>query len=466
MTVYSCGRYSEDSSDQSGETWSGPDAEVATGSLGPHDLTYAGFGADGSSLDLPSDGLEDDEAGTLNPIGGDGGQVANNISRRPSVDKVDEEGEDKVRGDIKGSGQKGKGKKDPSSDGKDLKLNEKDSDKEEEEDLKLKEEEERKEEERKKEERANRNALLLLTALLVLAMPFVVWRSINQPELLLWRFSLLLCFCCIIWTRLLDVGMNLQTVLFIFSNSFLLALYADGVGDTGTGAVIAHLNSYLAVGILGYALAERRQRDGTEVSAAAAVARYPSDESKAENLLFFQTLGGLYIKLATLGFAAFVAWLVWHRADFPVEQLSIYVFFPLSCILMLWIMYVGGMLLQGALIQEPGLLSLLVYLFSVTFFSTMVSVLIGEIASMEFISLVMLGFPGFLGYSLSVYTSFKLRLKLQLKVDEGKGGSLLRSSPEESDESSKPPSLESASSSAPILDRSDAASLRQESTDS
>ncbi|CAO2147961.1 unnamed protein product [Urochloa humidicola] len=246
------------------------------------------------------------------------------------------------------------------------------------------------------------------------------------------------------------VGMNLQTILSIF----LLALYADATGETGMGALIAHLNSCLAVGMLGYAIAERRQRDGTEVSAAAA-ARYPSDdESKAagKKQLFFRTLGGLITKLITLVFAASVLWLVWHRADFPVEELILYVFLPLSGVLLFWIMYVGGMLLRGALIQEAVMLFLVTYFFAVGFGFTVVSVLNGEIAAMGFTSLAMLGFPGFFGYSLSVYTSFKLRLKLQLKVDESKEESLLRSSPKESDESSKQPSLESASSSAPVLD--------------
>jgi hypothetical protein len=44
-----------------------------------------------------------------------------------------------------------------------------------------------------------------------------------------------------------------------------------------------------------------------------------------------------------------------------MEELVIYVFAPLSCILMLWILFVGGMLLQGALIQEAGICLLLVY---------------------------------------------------------------------------------------------------------
>ncbi|CAN6362445.1 unnamed protein product [Urochloa humidicola] len=167
MTTFSCGSDSEGSSDHSGETQRGPDgdivdAEVAIGSLVPHDL--------------PSDGLEDDAADTLNSVNGDGGQVANNINRRPSVDKVDEEEEDKVREDIKGSEQKGKDDKKlkKKSDGNNLKLKENRSDKEEDEDLKLKEEQQK-----LKEERANRNTLLLLTVLLVLAMPVVVWRSIN-----------------------------------------------------------------------------------------------------------------------------------------------------------------------------------------------------------------------------------------------------------------------------------------------
>jgi len=145
------------------------------------------------------------------------------------------------------------------------------------------------------------------------------------------------------------------------------------------------------------------------VSAAAAVARNPSDESKAEDLLYHQTLGGVYTVLFTLGLAVPVAWVVWHRADYPIEELVIYVFLPLSGLLMLWILFVGVMLLQGALIQEAGIFFLLMYFFCVGLVFSMVSVLIGEIGAMVYTSLVMLGFPVFFVYSLRVYTSFKLR---------------------------------------------------------
>jgi len=90
-----------------------------------------------------------------------------------------------------------------------------------------------------------------------MAIPVVVWRSINQPELVLWRLSLLLCCCYFIWSGLLDVAI-VQTMLPIICSSFSLALYADAKQDTRMGALIAHLNSYFAAGMLGFALAERR----------------------------------------------------------------------------------------------------------------------------------------------------------------------------------------------------------------
>jgi hypothetical protein len=93
---------------------------------------------------------------------------------------------------------------------------------------------------------------------LMMSIPVVAWRSIN-PELVLWRLSLLLCCCCFIWSLLLDVGIA-QIMLSIFCSSFPLALYDDATQDTRMGALIAQLNSYFAAGMLGYALGKRRDR--------------------------------------------------------------------------------------------------------------------------------------------------------------------------------------------------------------
>ncbi|KAF8731009.1 hypothetical protein HU200_016889 [Digitaria exilis] len=151
-----------------------------------------------------------------------------------------------------------------------------------------------------KEERANRNALLLLTWLLVMAMPVMTWRSINNnnnPELIFWRLSPLLCSCCFIWSRLLDAAaMSVHNMLLTFTSGFFLALYVDAKGEQRMGALIAHLNSHLAAGMLGYALAERRQRDGVEVAAARAASGDLSDESTANGVLFFQTLTSMNMR--------------------------------------------------------------------------------------------------------------------------------------------------------------------------
>ncbi|XP_062183000.1 uncharacterized protein LOC133887099 [Phragmites australis] len=246
-------------------------------------------------------------------------------------------------------------------------------------------------------ERANRNALLLLSVLLVVAMPVVAWRSLGQPLLLVWRLSLLVCFCFSIWTRLLDVNMRARTVFFCSSFGFVLALYADAAKDPRIGMLIAYLNSHIAVGMMGYALAERRQRDGTEVSAAAVPIL--SDE-QAERLLHLQMLGGAYHVLLTLGVAAYVAWVLCHMADYPTEQLVMHVFFPLSGLLLFWIPFVASMLLQGALMAETEHILLIIYLFFTVLLFALTSVTLGDIWAMIIAWLATLGLSGFFGYCL------------------------------------------------------------------
>lgn len=163
-------------------------------------------------------------------------------------------------------------------------------------------------------DRANRNSLLFLSLLLVAAMPAVVRCSFSQPLILVWRLSLLVCSCCTIWSRLLAVTLRTQTTLHRLVFVFVLALYVDSALDPKIGMLIVHLNTHIAVAVLDYALAERCQDEGAEVSAS--TVPVPLDEKHADRLFCAQLLGGVYFSLITLAVAAGVAWVVCHTADF------------------------------------------------------------------------------------------------------------------------------------------------------
>jgi hypothetical protein len=85
--------------------------------------------------------------------------------------------------------------------------------------------------------------------------------------------------------------------------------------------------------MMGYALAERRQHDGAELSATTVC--IPSDEKKANTLFGAQILGGAYFGLITIVFAVGEGcWVVCHAANnYAVEELILSVFFPLSAVL-------------------------------------------------------------------------------------------------------------------------------------
>jgi len=75
MATFSCDSDSNDSSDHAGEIRGGSDAEPAIGTLAPHDVPYAGIGVDGSSLDLPSAGVEGEGDSTK----GEGDETGNSM---------------------------------------------------------------------------------------------------------------------------------------------------------------------------------------------------------------------------------------------------------------------------------------------------------------------------------------------------------------------------------------------------
>ena len=72
MAMFSC---DSDSSDHAGEIRGGSDAEPAIGTLAPHDVPYTGIGVDGSSLDLPSAGVEGEGDSTK----GEGDETGNSM---------------------------------------------------------------------------------------------------------------------------------------------------------------------------------------------------------------------------------------------------------------------------------------------------------------------------------------------------------------------------------------------------
>ncbi|TVU26855.1 hypothetical protein EJB05_29424 [Eragrostis curvula] len=256
-----------------------------------------------------------------------------------------------------------------------------------------------------------RHFALFMAVLLMMAMPVVVLRSLGQPPLLVWRLSYLLCGCTFFWIRFLGVTLRAQTSLMCNLVGFVLALYADAALDPKIGMLVSHLNVHVSFVMLGYALAERRQRDGREVSAL----YIPTlSKEKQERMLDLQILGGIFVGIFTLLAAAYIVWVMCSASNRSIVHLMISVFIPLSSVLMFWSIFVGCMLLQGALLGETGCLILVIYFISSVFLSPLAFSIVGDIGGMIVTTLAILGLPGFFGYSACIYASSKQWLKLQL----------------------------------------------------
>ncbi|KAL6658316.1 hypothetical protein ACP70R_003902 [Stipagrostis hirtigluma subsp. patula] len=280
----------------------------------------------------------------------------------------------------------------------------------------------------KERERETRNALLLLllsVLLVAVAGPVAVWRSHAQPVLLVWRLSVLLCLCAAIWTRVLDAtATRARAVLLCASCALALALCANAAAGPEAGALVAHLATHLAAGMLGRALAERRQRDGGAEESAAAVAGrvcalLPRDEHEADTVHGLRLFVAAFNVLVTLGTAAIVAWVVRPFAgDRRADELVMVVSVALSGVLVLWIMFVTGALLRGALVGETGLSLLIMYFMCAVLLYAMAYVIMGGIAAMIITWLAILGIPGFFGYCLYVYASVKAEVEARAAANE------------------------------------------------
>jgi hypothetical protein len=208
----------------------------------------------------------------------------------------------------------------------------------------LQQEKEEEEEQRWKEEveekkiRLAKNALIFLSVLVVAMVP-VAWCSTGQSALLVWRLSLLLCCSSFFCSRLLDVTVNAVTMFLAIFSRFMAALYADAVVDRDSGVLMAHLNSHLAAGLLGYALAMHCQHNGLQVTPTTASPPNKLSKKQANNAFHTQIVAWCYFGLVTTVVGARMAWVVCYRADYPTEYLVLQAFGPMAFALLLRSMF-------------------------------------------------------------------------------------------------------------------------------
>ncbi|TVU00589.1 hypothetical protein EJB05_43328 [Eragrostis curvula] len=256
-----------------------------------------------------------------------------------------------------------------------------------------------------KKETKQRHLLVVVSLLLAAVTPFVLWRSRGDQLLVVWRLAFLLCFVSSMRTYFLTRTMDVHVFLY---NSFgiLLAFFADTVLSPSIGALIAHFNTHFAAGLLGYALAEHRQNEGSEVSAAH-VPGTAKEEEEEFKLLLLWILAGLIASVPSLAILAGLQWLVWHAGEYRIEKLVPMTLFLLSVASVLGIFFVAVMQLRGSLISPLGFVLISAYLAVVFLFHLCSSLILGDVAAMVITWVACLGLTGLFGYCLSVLATFK-----------------------------------------------------------
>ncbi|XP_006645952.3 uncharacterized protein LOC102708488 [Oryza brachyantha] len=249
--------------------------------------------------------------------------------------------------------------------------------------------------------------LVLMLVLLVAAMPILLWCSRGEPLLLVWRLSLLLTAYFFLCANVLFVTKALFAVVVDFSYGALLAYFAHNVFGPRIGMVLVHLNSVLAAGMAGLALAERRRSDGTERAADNVPVFSDKEEEYASNFVIFSAL---MISLVLTVPTVYIAWVfLFHLADYTVDGIIGDLSYVIMSYLFFWTIFLTHHLLRGALINEDNHF----YTFLITGSAVAASPLLVSIIFDSNVAATVVLWLGvelltvFFGYCLAVYSFYK-----------------------------------------------------------
>jgi hypothetical protein len=229
-----------------------------------------------------------------------------------------------------------------------------------------------------------------------------LWGSAGQPWRTVWTFTVIAISYLALWTIYLTAVIHPFTVLVSLSYVMLLAISVTHLSSSA-GVFLILLDTAYAAGLFGYALAEYRQRKGSEPAAEALHTRVKQEELKNDEDVI--TMVSLYATVASIVSAAGAALVIFYTTDmyWVVYLLSLLIDLSLFC----WTGLVGMHLLHVVLFDEDqmaflywGTVLLLLPDFLLTYlFGQAIGVLVHLIGLM--------GVAGILGYSVSVYVCYK-----------------------------------------------------------
>jgi hypothetical protein len=201
---------------------------------------------------------------------------------------------------------------------------------------------------------------------------------------------------------LLSQTMSVFTVFRYVSHLPLLAFSVTRTLSPFAGMTVLYLSTISTAGLCGSALAERRQRDGAENSAAAAAAVKINDKAADR-----ATTPAMSAPLLSLACAVRVLWMCFSFGpeDAAVAVLELYV---VIASLFSWTLYVDGCLLHCALFSGQTLGTLSVAGGGVLYVMVFaLGILFGEAAAATVPWLTAMATAGLLGYTLTVYHQYK-----------------------------------------------------------
>ncbi|CAN6362474.1 unnamed protein product [Urochloa humidicola] len=226
--------------------------------------------------------------------------------------------------------------------------------------------------------------------------------TLQQSVCVVWTVSLLICSCLSFWIYTFSRTMGAAAVFFRVSYGVTLAYAAAGLAGPASGVAAAHLATAWAAGLLGYALAEHRMRDGGgERADDEAAARTPAVPSEGQELSHFYAVS--MSSMMTLFLAAIAAWAVFVPGD--GEQGTVLRLLGISVlvwwILFFWATVVNLCFLREALVSGDFLTRVFYY-----FMGSMVLSFLCSLVSLWLwvycFGLEMMAMAAFFGYTLAV----------------------------------------------------------------
>ncbi|TVU09835.1 hypothetical protein EJB05_43331, partial [Eragrostis curvula] len=261
----------------------------------------------------------------------------------------------------------------------------------------------------RKETRTTSLAILLVVTMLLAAVAAVVlWSNSGDPVLVVWGLSFLLCFASSLWTYFLTKTMGAHVFFYNALGILLAYLFSRTAVSPSTGALVVHLNTHFAACLLGYALAEHRQHQGTDEASAALVPDVMTKEDERRLRRPHCIVVGIFIYVPVLALLAVAAWLVCHSAEYGIEDLLSVTFLTVSVISLFGIFFPAmSSQLRGILISPSGFTLVVMYFVIVFVTGVVIYGTLGGVSAIVFAWVGSLGLTGLFGHCLSVLATFK-----------------------------------------------------------